>query len=111
MSFITDDALFPLFLQVRYVLLTRGPRRITDIGNLVKPLPIIAWCLMLLAFFLATIYVLVAHQIYILLPDQRNEFVMKGIRPGEIVLKMVGSLTEPERFPYFVTWSSGQCLT
>ena len=72
-----------------------------------RPFPTIAWCLFLLAFLAATLYVLAAYNVYSWI-NSDCDIVAANASPGEITLRMIGTLTEPDSFPHFVAWSSGK---
>ena len=105
-----SDTSYPLFLQLRYALLTRGPRPIVNVGNLVRPFSTLVWALIFLSLVAAILFALLAFHVYFWLPN-KQDLIVREVQPSLIALKMVASVTEPERIKLFGAWSTGCIVT
>ena len=98
---------YPPFIQHHYAMLSRGPQPYLDIGNLLRPFPAIVWALVGLSILVAVCYFQLAFVVYSSLP-LGHELLAESVESGDIALRTISTLTEPERFNYFRAWSAGK---
>ena len=80
-----------------------------DPWNLGKPLPRQAWIMRLVASIASMGFVAITVQVYQALQDRsRTQFLLKPMRAQDVVLKMLGSLTEPDSVQFFPGISIGK---
>ena len=77
-------------------------------SNLVKPFPWTLWMLVLLTTAAAIALFLSFFKVYSLLP-QRHTMLTARSTNADIILKTIGSLTEPDQVPVFLGWNTGLC--
>ena len=102
----SGDHTYPPFLQLRYALLTRGPKPILDISNLLRPFPLIVWGLVAFTMAAVMCYFQLTYVVYSSLPLDSG-LISEGAEADKIALKTLSTLTEPERFSCFASWSGG----
>ena len=100
------ETTFPPFLQHRYALMSRGPKPILDITNLLRPFSSLVWIVVCVTVVAGTVFVITIHMVYSTLP-RRYELLKENVGPGRVAMQMVGSLTEPDKMHFFPAWSTG----
>ena len=104
-----SEQTYPTFLQLRYALLTRGPRPIKSITNLLRPFTALGWVFILVSLAVAVSTELMAFKMYSrLLPEL--DLIKKSTKADQVAIRMLASMTEPDRINYFRGWSTGNIL-
>ena len=101
------DTTLPPFHQHRYAILNRAPRPLVDITNLTRPFRWRVWVLIFASVSSTAVFIVFSYEMYARLEEG---LVKKGVQPGQLVIRVVGSLTEPDRIhhSYFAATSSGR---
>ena len=80
-----------------------------DITNLIRTFPPLVWLLLALTFLATLAVVTAAHEVYLRFPEDVR--VESGLTPGDIMIRMVATLTEPDSVDFFSSWCAGVGLT
>ena len=76
-----------------------------DITNLLRTLPLLVWLLVALTFLATLAFVTAAYEVYLWFPDEVR--VEANLRPGDIMIRMAATLTEPDNVDFFASWCAG----
>ena len=94
----------PGYMERTNHLITRHARPLLVANRLGGPLDDATWAVLFATYASITVVVMSAHRLY---RKWRPSIVEENVDASEIVLRLLGTLTEPDNIPWFLSFSAG----
>ena len=97
---------YPMFFMSSKRFLFGSKVLTNPIDNLIQPFPFIVWMLVLSSLLAFIALFVLIHTVYSNVPNTEG-LMLKSTTKIDVIIKTIGTLTEPDKFPYFPKLSTG----